>query len=49
MSRRRQSDYQTRSHARREFWLRLGVWLFIAVFAFSVVGGLLVVSTQLVR
>jgi hypothetical protein len=34
---------------RREFWLKLGVWLFIAVFAFSVVGGLMIVSVRLTR
>jgi hypothetical protein len=37
--------YQTQSaRHRRQFWLRAGVWLFIIVFAFSIVGGLLAVG-----
>lgn len=30
-----------RSARIRQAWLRIGVWLFIFVFAFSIVGGLL--------
>jgi hypothetical protein len=29
---------------RRQTWLRLGVWIFIFVFAFSIVGGLLFIG-----
>ncbi|HZY98778.1 MAG TPA: hypothetical protein VFE36_04325 [Candidatus Baltobacteraceae bacterium] len=32
---------------RREFWKRLGVWIFIVFFALSVAGGLIVVGTSL--
>ncbi len=40
--------HQTRTaRARREFWKRLGIWIFLVVFAFSVVGGLIVVSATL--
>ena len=40
--------HQTRaSRARREFFKRLGVWLFILFFALSVAGGLIIVSTSL--
>jgi hypothetical protein len=40
--------HTTRSaRARREFWKRLGIWVFIFVFAFSVVGGAIVVVEQL--
>jgi ABC-type Fe3+ transport system permease subunit len=36
--------HQTRSaRSRREFWKRTGIWIFIFVFAFSVVGGLIAV------
>ncbi|HTX58384.1 MAG TPA: hypothetical protein VMH02_01820 [Verrucomicrobiae bacterium] len=39
--------HQTRSaRARREFWKRLGIWIFLLIFAFSVVGGLIVISAQ---
>lgn len=30
---------------RRDFWLRAGIWAFILVFAFSIVGGLIAVGT----
>jgi hypothetical protein len=37
--------HETRSkRARRQFWLKLGVWALVFVFAFSVVGGLIVVG-----
>ncbi len=40
--------HQTRSaRSRREFWKRLGIWVFIFVFAFSVVGGLIAVVASL--
>ena len=34
-----------KSHAarkRRDFWLRAGIWAFIILFAFSIVGGALI-------
>jgi small neutral amino acid transporter SnatA (MarC family) len=27
---------------RRDFWLRAGIWAFIIIFAFSIVGGALI-------
>ena len=40
--------HQTRAaRSRREFWKRLAIWIFIAFFALSVAGGLIVVGTQL--
>jgi hypothetical protein len=40
--------YQTRAkRARREFWKRAGVWVFIVFFALSVAGGLIVVFGKL--
>ncbi|MGC1379634.1 MAG: hypothetical protein WA814_01280 [Candidatus Baltobacteraceae bacterium] len=40
--------HTTRSaRARREFWKRFGVWLFIVFFALSVAGGLIIVSSSL--
>ena len=40
---RRGPSHETRSaRARREFWKRLGVWIFIVLFAFSVAGALVV-------
>jgi hypothetical protein len=37
--------HQTRaSRARRDFWKRFGVWLFIVFFALSVAGGLIFVA-----
>jgi hypothetical protein len=45
----RRPTHQTRAgRARREFWKRLGVWVFIVFFALSVAGGLIVVTTSLV-
>jgi hypothetical protein len=44
----RRPSHETRSaRARREFWKRLGVWIFIAFFALSVAGGLIVISINL--
>lgn len=35
--------HETRSkRKRRQQWLRAGIWVFLFIFAFSVVGGLLV-------
>lgn len=35
--------YETRStRARRQALMRLGVWIFLGIFAFSVVGGLMI-------
>ena len=37
--------HETRSaRARREFWKRLAIWIFIGFFALSVAGGLIVIS-----
>jgi hypothetical protein len=45
---RQRPAYQTRAaRARRDFWKRFGVWIFIVFFALSVAGGLIVVSTSL--
>jgi hypothetical protein len=45
---RRRPTHQTKAtRARREFWKRFGVWLFIVFFALSVAGGLIVVSSEL--
>jgi type VI protein secretion system component VasF len=35
------------SRARREFWKRLGIWIFLFIFAFSVVGGLIAFTATL--
>jgi len=44
----RRAQHETRSaRARREFLKRLGVWIFIAFFALSVAGGLIVISMNL--
>jgi hypothetical protein len=44
----RRPTHETRSaRARRDFWKRLGVWIFILFFALSVAGGLIVVGTEL--
>jgi hypothetical protein len=44
----RRPTHETRAaRARRDFWKRLGVWIFIVFFALTVAGGLIVVSTQL--
>jgi Na+/proline symporter len=40
--------HQTKSaRARRDKLMRAGVWVFILMFAFSVVGGLIVIGQQL--
>jgi hypothetical protein len=40
--------HTTRStRSRREFWKRLGIWIFIFIFAFSVVGGAIAVVASL--
>jgi hypothetical protein len=45
---RKRVTHQTRAvRARRDFWKRLGVWVFIVFFALSVAGGLIIVSTEL--
>jgi hypothetical protein len=44
----RRPGHETRAvRARRDFWKRLGVWIFIAFFALSVAGGLIVISMNL--
>lgn len=41
----KKAAYETRSARNRKvFWKRLGVWIFIAFFALSVAGGLIVLS-----
>jgi hypothetical protein len=43
-----QTTHLTRSaRQRREFWKRLGVWIFLIIFAFSVVGGLIVLTANM--
>ena len=38
--------HQTKAvRTRRDFWKRLAIWVFIAFFALSVAGGLIVVSS----
>lgn len=45
---RRKPTHSTRAtRARRDFWKRFGVWVFIVFFALSVAGGLLVVTARL--
>jgi hypothetical protein len=45
---RRRPTHQTRAvRARRDFWTRFGVWVFIVFFALSVAGGLIVVTSEL--
>ena len=44
---RRATQETKASRNRREFWKRLGVWIFIVFFALSVAGGLIVVGTSL--
>lgn len=45
---RRQPTHTTRAkRARRAFWKRFGVWVFIVFFALSVAGGLIVVFGKL--
>ncbi|HEY9084628.1 MAG TPA: hypothetical protein VIN40_01600 [Candidatus Tyrphobacter sp.] len=39
--------HETRSkRRRRQLWLKAGIWIFLGVFAFSVVGGLMVVAVR---
>jgi len=39
----RRPSHQTRAaRARRDFWKRFGVWIFIVFFALSVAGGLII-------
>lgn len=46
MSMRKQTLHRTRSsRQRKQALLRLGVWIFLIVFAFSVVGALFAVGT----
>ena len=41
----RRSTHETRAaRNRREFWKRLGVWIFIVFFALTVAGGLIVIG-----
>jgi hypothetical protein len=47
MRSRRVSHHTKASRARREFWKRFGVWLFIVFFALSVAGGLIIVTSEL--
>ncbi len=47
MKTRRPAHHTRAARARREFWKRFGVWIFIVFFALSVAGGLIVVSTEL--
>jgi len=35
------------ARARRDFWKRFGVWVFIVFFALSVAGGLIIVGSEL--
>ncbi len=44
---RRPTHLTRAARARRDFWKRFGVWVFIVFFALSVAGGLIVVSTEL--
>jgi ABC-type microcin C transport system permease subunit YejE len=45
---RKRPTHQTRAaRAKRDFWKRFGVWIFIVFFALSVAGGLIVISTEL--
>jgi hypothetical protein len=30
------------ARARKQFWMRFGVWVFLLIFAFSVVGGVFI-------
>ena len=37
--------YETKAkRSRRNFWLKLGVWIFLAVFVFSVAGGVVILG-----
>lgn len=42
MNARPRTTHETRAkRARRDFWKRVGVWIFILVFVFSVAGGVI--------
>jgi len=42
--RRKQPTHSTKiQRARRNFWMRFGVWIFIVFFALSVAGGLIII------
>jgi hypothetical protein len=42
--RRKQATHQTKAQrARRGFWMRFGVWIFIVFFALSVGGGVMAI------
>lgn len=48
MSRHGRANYETKiQRARRGFWLKLGVWIFIAIFGLTVVGGIFVIGAGL--
>lgn len=37
--------HETRSkRMRRQRWLKAGIWIFLAIFAFSVAGGIMIVA-----
>jgi hypothetical protein len=41
----KRATHQTKvARARRGFWMRFGVWIFIVFFALSVAGGLIVIA-----
>ncbi|MBV8725002.1 MAG: hypothetical protein JO078_12990 [Candidatus Eremiobacteraeota bacterium] len=44
MKRRRPAFTTKAARARRNLWMRVGVWVFIIFFALSVAGGLIVVG-----
>jgi ABC-type microcin C transport system permease subunit YejE len=43
----RPTHHTRAARARRDFWKRFGVWIFIVFFALSVAGGLIVVGSEL--
>ncbi len=45
LMKRRTTHLTKAARARREFWKRFGVWIFIVFFALSVAGGLVFVVT----
>jgi len=47
VKRNRPTHHTRAARARRDFWKRFGVWIFIVFFALSVAGGLIIVSTEL--
>ncbi len=44
MKRARPTHHTKVQRARRSFWMRFGVWIFIVFFALSVAGGLIVLG-----